>query len=97
MWVSSIRSHKLSDLVDRGTSNPAEDRERKKVKKNPQSLQKPATPRDTAKDSKLLKRCSGETKESSKEVVRSKDSSKHKKRSLKHTEQPHSGKVTVET
>ncbi|XP_040012705.1 AF4/FMR2 family member 1 [Xiphias gladius] len=74
------------------SSNPAEDRERKKAKKKPISLQHPATPKDTAIDSKLRKRCSGETKESSKEAVKSKDSCKHKKKNVKHTEHPDSGK-----
>ncbi|XP_071321556.1 AF4/FMR2 family member 1 isoform X2 [Trachinotus anak] len=71
-----------------GSSNPAEDCERKKAKKNPVSLQQPATP----KDSKSHKRCSAETQESSKEAPKSKESCKHKKRSAKHAEHPHSEK-----
>ncbi|XP_023264466.1 AF4/FMR2 family member 1-like [Seriola lalandi dorsalis] len=74
------------------SSNPAEDRERKKAKKNPVSLQQPATPKDSVKDSKLHKRCSVETQESSKEAGKSKEACKHKKRSVKHTEHPHSEK-----
>ncbi|GAA6230076.1 AF4/FMR2 family member 1-like [Lates japonicus] len=74
------------------SSNPAEERERKRAKKNPVSMQQPATPKDTAKDSKVHKRCSGETQESSKKTVKSKNSCKHKKRSVKNTEHPHSEK-----
>lgn len=69
------------------SSISTENRERKKDKKNPASL--PATPKDTTKDSKLHKRSSGETQESSKEAVKSKGPRKHKKSSKKHTEHPH--------
>ncbi|XP_070781142.1 AF4/FMR2 family member 1 [Enoplosus armatus] len=71
------------------SSNSTEDRERKKAKKNPVPLQQPLTPKDTAKDSKLHKRTSGETQESSNEAVKSKDPRKHKKGGGKHTEHPH--------
>ncbi|XP_044189139.1 AF4/FMR2 family member 1 isoform X1 [Thunnus albacares] len=71
------------------SSNPTEDQERKKAKKNPVNLQQPPTPKDTNKDSKSHKRCSGETQESSKEAVKRKDSHKHKKSSGKHTQCPH--------
>ncbi|XP_044030628.1 AF4/FMR2 family member 4 isoform X2 [Siniperca chuatsi] len=87
--VDSVRSQKLSHLVtDRSCSNSAEDRERKKAKKNPVPLQQPLTPKDSVKDSKLHKHSSGETQESSKEAVKSKESCKHKKSSGKHTEHP---------
>lgn len=83
---------KLSYLVTyRSSSNSTEDRERKKAMKNPV----PLTPKDTAKDSKLHKRSSGETQETSKEAVKSKESRKHKKSSGKHPEHPHFEKVTV--
>lgn len=88
--------HKSSDLVTyRSSSISTEDRERKKAKKNPVPL--PPTPKDPAKDSKLHKRSSGETQESSKEPVKSKDPRKHKKSSGKHTEHPHFEKVTIST
>ncbi|KAE8284956.1 AF4/FMR2 family member 1 [Larimichthys crocea] len=75
------------------SNNSTEDHERKKAKKNPVPLQQPVTPKDTAKESKLHKRRSGEMRESSKEAaVKSKDSCKHKKSSGKHTEHPHSEK-----
>nr|XP_019938037.1 PREDICTED: AF4/FMR2 family member 1-like isoform X1 [Paralichthys olivaceus] len=67
------------------SSNPVEDRERKKAKKKPVLT----PPKDSAKDSKLHKRCSAETLESSKEAAKSKDSCKHKKKSEKHTERLH--------
>ncbi|KAM6901700.1 AF4/FMR2 family member 1 isoform 2-T2 [Lycodopsis pacificus] len=70
--------------------NSKDDRERKKAKKNPVPLQQPLTPKDPAKGPKVHKRSSGETQESSKEAVKSKDSStKHKKSSGKRTEHPH--------
>ncbi|KAM7368860.1 hypothetical protein PAMP_013165 [Pampus punctatissimus] len=71
------------------SSNPTDDQERKKAKKNPVHLQQPPTPKDTNKDSKLHKRCSAETQESNKEAVKRKDSLKHKKSSGKHTQRPH--------
>lgn len=97
MYVSQVRSLKLFHLITcRSSNNSTEDHERKKAKKNPVPLQQPVTPKDTAKESKLHKRRSGEMRESSKEAaVKSKDSCKHKKSSGKHTEHPHSEKVTV--
>ncbi|CAB1430091.1 unnamed protein product [Pleuronectes platessa] len=71
------------------SSNPAEDQETKKAKKKPVLT----TLKDSAKDSKIHKRCSAETLESSKEAAKSKDSGKHKKRSEKHTERLHSEKL----
>ncbi|XP_035463270.2 AF4/FMR2 family member 1 isoform X2 [Scophthalmus maximus] len=67
------------------SSNPAEDREGKKAKKTPAS----ATPKDSAKDSASHKRCPAE---SSRDTVKGKDSCKHKRRSVKHTEHPQSEK-----
>ncbi|XP_031716168.1 AF4/FMR2 family member 1 isoform X2 [Anarrhichthys ocellatus] len=73
--------------------NSKDDRERKKAKKNPVPLQQPLTPKDPAKGPKVHKRSSGESQESSKEAVKSKDlTTKHKKSSGKHTEHPHLGK-----
>lgn len=88
---------KLSDHVTcRSSSNSTENRERKKAKKkNPVPVQQPLTPKDTAKDSKLHKRSSGETQETSKEAGKNKQFRKHKKSSGKHPEHPHSEKVTV--
>lgn len=79
----------------RSSSNPTEDQERKKAKKNPVNLQQPPTPKDTNKDSKLHKRCSGETQESSKETVKRKDSHKHRKSSGKRSQSSNVEKVTV--
>ncbi|XP_076614347.1 AF4/FMR2 family member 1 isoform X2 [Chaetodon auriga] len=70
-------------------SNPTDQRERKKAKKNPVPSQQPPTPKDAAKDSKSQKRSCEETQEASKEAVKSKDSHKHKRSSGKHTERPH--------
>ncbi|XP_074474976.1 AF4/FMR2 family member 1 isoform X1 [Sebastes fasciatus] len=71
------------------SSNPKEDRERKKAKKNPVPLQPPLTPKDAAKGPKVHKRSSGETQETSKEAAKSKkDARKQKKSSGKYTEHP---------
>lgn len=55
-------------------------------------MQLPPTPKGSIKDSKSSKRCSGETRESSKAAVKSKD--KHKRTNGKHPEHPHVEKVT---
>ncbi|XP_058473251.1 AF4/FMR2 family member 1 isoform X1 [Solea solea] len=70
------------------SSNPEKEQEKKKAKKNPASL----PVKETAKESKLNKRCSSETQDSCKKKVKSKDSCKHKQKSVKQTEQPHSEK-----
>ncbi|XP_059214621.1 AF4/FMR2 family member 1 [Centropristis striata] len=67
------------------SSNAKQDRERKKVKKNPVPVQHPPTPKDVAKGTKVHKRSSGET---GKEAVKVKDARKHKKSSGKQTEYP---------
>ncbi|XP_051269357.1 AF4/FMR2 family member 1 isoform X1 [Dicentrarchus labrax] len=69
--------------------NSTEDWEQKIAKKNPGPWQQSLTPKGTVKNSKLHKRSSGETQDTSKKAVKSKDSSKHKKSSGKHTERPH--------
>ncbi|XP_062290398.1 AF4/FMR2 family member 1 [Scomber scombrus] len=71
------------------SSNPTEEQERKKAKKKPVNLQQTQTPKDTNKDSKIHKRSTGETQESSKETVKRKDSHKHRKSSGKHTQCSH--------
>ncbi|XP_054468456.1 AF4/FMR2 family member 1 isoform X2 [Anoplopoma fimbria] len=82
-------SNHVSVKLER-SCNSKDDRERKKAKKKPVSLQQPLTPKDPAKGPKVHKRSSVETQESSKEAVKSKHSStKHKKSSGKHTENPH--------
>ncbi|XP_026210058.1 AF4/FMR2 family member 4 isoform X2 [Anabas testudineus] len=79
------------------SSNPAEEHEQKKAKKNHVQSQLPLTPKDTSKDSKLHKARSQDAQESSKADAKSKDSSKHKKRSLKQTEHPHIEKKAVKS
>lgn len=95
LWECVI-SNKLTDLITyRRSSNPKEDRERKKAKKNPVPLQPPLTPKDAAKGPKVHKRSSGETQETSKEAAKSKkDARKQKKSSGKYTEHPPFEKVT---
>uniref|UniRef100_UPI0037E7EE2C AF4/FMR2 family member 1 n=1 Tax=Semicossyphus pulcher TaxID=241346 RepID=UPI0037E7EE2C len=75
---NTLSSHASIKLES--STNATEGREQKKTKKNP--LQQPVT----TKDSKLLKRTSVETQESSKEPAKSKDSRKHKRSSGKHAE-----------
>lgn len=82
-------------MAYRSSSNSTEGRERKKAKKNPVPSQRPPTPKESAKDSKLHKQSSGEIQQTSKEAGKSKDSCKHKRSSGKHTEHPHLEKVTV--
>lgn len=77
----------------KGSSNPSEDKERKKAKKNDTSLQMTSAPGDaTKRTQKEQKSCSGETRDSSKETGKSKDSHKHKKSSGKKAEHPDSEK-----
>ncbi|KAF7653994.1 hypothetical protein LDENG_00075200 [Lucifuga dentata] len=65
-------------------STAAEDRERKKAKKNPLPV-----PQDNVDGSKVRKRRPGETQKSSKEALKSRDTLvKHKKSTGKLTEQP---------
>ncbi|XP_067339543.1 AF4/FMR2 family member 1 isoform X3 [Channa argus] len=65
-------------------SNPAEDQEQKKAKKNHVQPQQCLT----TKDSKLHKPSSEKTQESIKDSVKRKDPCKNKRRSVKKTEQP---------
>ncbi|XP_071385522.1 AF4/FMR2 family member 1-like [Centroberyx affinis] len=70
-----------------GSSNAAEDRARKKAKKDPVPLQQPPTPRDTPKGSEVHKHCSRETQESGMGAVKSSNTPvKRKKSTGKHTE-----------
>ncbi|XP_070706532.1 AF4/FMR2 family member 1 isoform X2 [Pempheris klunzingeri] len=70
--------------------NSTEGRERKKAKnKKVVPLQQPLTTKETVKDSKIHKCSSGETQETNKEAVKSKEARKHKKSSGKHPEHPH--------
>ncbi|KAL6096740.1 aff1 [Pungitius sinensis] len=70
--------------------NPKDGTDRKKAKKAPVPLQQPLTHKDAAKGPKMHKRSSGETQQTSKEAVKSKDpDTKHKKSRGKHAEPPH--------
>ncbi|XP_030005718.1 AF4/FMR2 family member 4 isoform X2 [Sphaeramia orbicularis] len=77
----------------KGSSNPSEDREQKKAKKKHTSLHLTSTPGGAMKRTQReQKSCSGETRESSMEAGKSRDSHKHKKSSGKKTEHPDSEK-----
>ncbi|KAM8828850.1 AF4/FMR2 family member 1 isoform 2-T2 [Spinachia spinachia] len=75
--------------------NPKDDTDRKKAKKAPvplqqQQQQQPLTHEDPATSPKMHKCNLGETRQTSKEAVKSKDpGTKHKKSRGKHTETPH--------
>nr|XP_040053508.1 AF4/FMR2 family member 1 isoform X1 [Gasterosteus aculeatus aculeatus] len=70
--------------------HPKDASDRKKAKKAPVPLLQPLTHKSPAKGPKMHKRSSGETPQTSKEAVKSKDlDTKHKKSRGKHTEPPH--------